>query len=464
MWCLWNLGRLAERIFDRWTYLLVYTASGIAGSLASLWWHPQGIGAGASGAIFGLAGGLIAVLYLGKLPIAKEALKPTLRSLVMFAAYNLFFGLVPGSTTPLILEAWLPASPSVRSWPESVTEPPDIRARRRNYVVIGNVQCSCWRATATSGRSQARKRLRSRFVSQRRRRRRPGGRPAQPVRTSSGLAAETSAAPATAECLRLTASLLFVTHQVRRVSAHRVSSLLVSSGSKVTRTGLAPKPATGTPNPAHRRRLIPEVFSGQACGVPPGTRWRRVSCRRRTRRSRRRSRDTNWRRNSRDRIRAAPATKCARHAVDQQPSSTLPHPTGRSCLVARQRIVHPEGAAHYEQPFGDFMRGAESRFAAAIHVEGSHLQVETLGFVRPHAPLDRGRLAKVDDVRLGRASGMRNQCKTEHSKGKKTSHPASLCISTARGTRAHDTSSAMLFQNREPTGTERVAAEGNRLQ
>jgi rhomboid protease GluP len=96
MWCLWNLGRLAEQIFDRWTYLLVYTASGIAGSLASLWWHPQGIGAGASGAIFGLAGGLIAVLYLGKLPIAKEALKPILKSLISFAAYNLFFGLVPG--------------------------------------------------------------------------------------------------------------------------------------------------------------------------------------------------------------------------------------------------------------------------------------------------------------------------------------------------------------------------------
>src|SRR5260221_7520831 len=62
-------------LFDRGTYLLVYTASGIAGSLVSLWWHPQGIGAGASGAIFGLAGGLIAVLYLGKLPIAKVALK-----------------------------------------------------------------------------------------------------------------------------------------------------------------------------------------------------------------------------------------------------------------------------------------------------------------------------------------------------------------------------------------------------
>ena len=91
MWCLWNLGRLAERIFGRWTYLLVYTASGIGGSLASLWWHPRGIGAGASGAIFGLAGGLIAVLYLGKLPISKDALKPTLKSLITVRGLQLVF-------------------------------------------------------------------------------------------------------------------------------------------------------------------------------------------------------------------------------------------------------------------------------------------------------------------------------------------------------------------------------------
>ena len=28
MWCLWNLGFLAERVFDPWTYVMIYTACG----------------------------------------------------------------------------------------------------------------------------------------------------------------------------------------------------------------------------------------------------------------------------------------------------------------------------------------------------------------------------------------------------------------------------------------------------
>jgi rhomboid protease GluP len=136
MWCLWNLGRLADGIFDRGSYLLIYTASGIAGSLVSLWWHPQGIGAGASGAIFGLAGGLIAILYLGKLPIAKAALKPTLRSLVMFAAYNLFFGLVPGIDNAAHLGGLAAGLGLGAVLAGSMIEPPEIRARRRNYAVV----------------------------------------------------------------------------------------------------------------------------------------------------------------------------------------------------------------------------------------------------------------------------------------------------------------------------------------
>jgi membrane associated rhomboid family serine protease len=96
MWCLWNLGQLAERVLGRLNYVVLYTFCGLAGSLASLWWHPMTVGAGASGAIFGLAGAAIAVFYLGHLPIAKAAIQGTMRSLLTFVGYNLLFGLSPG--------------------------------------------------------------------------------------------------------------------------------------------------------------------------------------------------------------------------------------------------------------------------------------------------------------------------------------------------------------------------------
>lgn len=94
MWCLWNLGVLAEQIFDRWTYFIIYSFCGIFGSLVSVGLHPMRIGAGASGAIFGLAGALISALYLGHLPVHPSALKSTLKSLLSFAGYNLVFGAI----------------------------------------------------------------------------------------------------------------------------------------------------------------------------------------------------------------------------------------------------------------------------------------------------------------------------------------------------------------------------------
>src|SRR5260370_23868189 len=93
MWCLWNLGALAERVFDRWTYFLVYTLSGFGGSLVSLWWHPMVIGAGASGAIFGLAGALVVALDLRKHPLSEETIPKNLRSFVLFSGLNPFFRL-----------------------------------------------------------------------------------------------------------------------------------------------------------------------------------------------------------------------------------------------------------------------------------------------------------------------------------------------------------------------------------
>ncbi|HEY7353323.1 MAG TPA: rhomboid family intramembrane serine protease [Terriglobales bacterium] len=137
MWCLWSLGVLAERIFDRWTYFLTYACCGIAGSLASLGLHPHRYGAGASGAIFGLAGALISALYLGHLPINPRALKSTLKSLVLFAIYNLSFGaVVPaidnsahmgGLVCGLVLGAVLA---------KHLTSPPDERTDWNRWIFI----------------------------------------------------------------------------------------------------------------------------------------------------------------------------------------------------------------------------------------------------------------------------------------------------------------------------------------
>ncbi len=137
MWCLWNLGVLAERIFDRWTYILTYTACGIAGSLASLWIHPMEVSVGASGAIFGIAGALITALYLGKLPVPPAAVRGTLKSLLTFAAYNLFFGAVVGVVDNSAHIGGLLAGLAIGAvLAKHLMAPPEVRSGWRNGVFI----------------------------------------------------------------------------------------------------------------------------------------------------------------------------------------------------------------------------------------------------------------------------------------------------------------------------------------
>src|SRR5579864_1301437 len=92
MWCLWDLGRLCESLYGRWTFAAIYLITGVAGGLASIAWNPRVLSVGASGAIFGLAGALIASFYLGEFSLPRAAISGTLRSLVIFAVFNLGFG------------------------------------------------------------------------------------------------------------------------------------------------------------------------------------------------------------------------------------------------------------------------------------------------------------------------------------------------------------------------------------
>lgn len=137
MWCLWNLGKLAERIFPPSTYVALYTICGLGGSVASLWWHPMTVGAGASGAIFGLAGALISVFYLGKLPIPPAAVKSTLKSLVTFAAYNLFFGLTAGIDNFAHLGGLVTGLAFGAITARHIVAPPEERVRWQRYASVG---------------------------------------------------------------------------------------------------------------------------------------------------------------------------------------------------------------------------------------------------------------------------------------------------------------------------------------
>jgi rhomboid protease GluP len=98
MWCLWNLGLLGEPLLGPLGLAAVYILTGIAGNLLSLGFNVilrdyVSVGAGASGAVFGIAGILIVLLSNHKLPIPIFELKRLRRSVIQFAALNLVIGL-----------------------------------------------------------------------------------------------------------------------------------------------------------------------------------------------------------------------------------------------------------------------------------------------------------------------------------------------------------------------------------
>jgi rhomboid protease GluP len=99
MWCLWNLGLLGEPLLGAFGTVLVYLFTGIAGNLLSIAVNPglpgepnSVVGAGASGAIFGLAGVLIVLLKSKLLPVPEFELKKLRRSVIYFAVLNFVLG------------------------------------------------------------------------------------------------------------------------------------------------------------------------------------------------------------------------------------------------------------------------------------------------------------------------------------------------------------------------------------
>ena len=103
MWCLWNLGLLGEPLLGPLGLVAAYILSGAAGNLLSVgvnvYQHRDniaavGVGAGASGAVFGIAGVLIILLKSPRLTarVPEGELKALRRNVIYFAVINFVIG------------------------------------------------------------------------------------------------------------------------------------------------------------------------------------------------------------------------------------------------------------------------------------------------------------------------------------------------------------------------------------
>jgi len=93
MWALWQSGRLAERLFGSMQFALVYVFAGLCGNVTSLLWNPGVNTAGASAALFGVLGALLAFIGRTGTRVPLEVSSGLRISGSVFVLYSLANGL-----------------------------------------------------------------------------------------------------------------------------------------------------------------------------------------------------------------------------------------------------------------------------------------------------------------------------------------------------------------------------------
>jgi rhomboid protease GluP len=94
MYALLYIGVVLEPYLGKTRFAFAYLFTGILASLSSIYWHPNTVSAGASGAIFGMYGVFLAMLTTNF--IDKSVRKPLLLSIGVFVVLNLANGVKDG--------------------------------------------------------------------------------------------------------------------------------------------------------------------------------------------------------------------------------------------------------------------------------------------------------------------------------------------------------------------------------
>ncbi len=96
MWCLLSLGQLSERLFGRFQTFFIYLLTGVGGALLSVAHssaqHMNIPEVGASGAIFGISGALLAGVKFGELSISAGEKRSVVSSMIFFVGINFALG------------------------------------------------------------------------------------------------------------------------------------------------------------------------------------------------------------------------------------------------------------------------------------------------------------------------------------------------------------------------------------
>lgn len=89
-----QVGPIVERLYGSWRFLALYIFAGLFGEAVSLLWHPTANGAGASGAIFGVVGGMLSFVLHPRNEVPKTVMQSIRRTTIPIVLANLALGML----------------------------------------------------------------------------------------------------------------------------------------------------------------------------------------------------------------------------------------------------------------------------------------------------------------------------------------------------------------------------------
>jgi rhomboid protease GluP len=138
MWALWDAGQLAERMYGRLRFTSIYIVSGLLGNLLSL--VVQGnsaVSGGASGAIFGVYGAILAFMWREKNAISAHEFRWLFWGALGFSIASILFGfIIPGIDNSAHIGGFISGILCAITLPKALT---DIRPATRPSLVSGGI-------------------------------------------------------------------------------------------------------------------------------------------------------------------------------------------------------------------------------------------------------------------------------------------------------------------------------------